>query len=156
MGFFDLLAVVGSSGSFYSGPDAGSEAIAGKTMIVEATNIGDIGTPGHFDLLIPGGGIGINYGCAQAWGIPDRNDPDLGAERGGLLADCKAQNSDHAAIKSCMRDSCQRLFGERNLTDMMDSCIWFVDWFEAADNPEFIYQEIDCPQELRSVSGSHR
>jgi hypothetical protein len=30
----------------------------------------------------------------------------------------------------------------------MDACDWFVDWFEVADNPEFLYKEIPCPQAL--------
>jgi hypothetical protein len=30
--------------------------------------------------------------------------------------------------------------------------MWFVDWFEAADNPDIRFQQIQCPQELTSVA----
>jgi hypothetical protein len=48
--------------SFTSGP------VAGKKMVVQATNTGgDLGE-NHFDLLIPGGGVGIFNGCPAQYG----------------------------------------------------------------------------------------
>ncbi|KAI7558216.1 glycoside hydrolase family 45 protein, partial [Hortaea werneckii] len=45
-----------------------STSIAGKKMIVQATNTGaDLGE-GQFDLAIPGGGVGIYNGCTDEWG----------------------------------------------------------------------------------------
>ncbi|KAG8849485.1 hypothetical protein FRB91_009852 [Serendipita sp. 411] len=48
--------------TFTSGP------ASGKTMIVQATNTGgDLGS-NHFDLLMPGGGVGIFNGCNAQYG----------------------------------------------------------------------------------------
>jgi hypothetical protein len=45
-----------------------STSIAGKKMIVQATNVGaDVGE-GQFDLAIPGGGVGLFNACTQQWG----------------------------------------------------------------------------------------
>ncbi|ORX36554.1 barwin-like endoglucanase, partial [Piromyces finnis] len=50
---------------FTSGP------IKGKQMIVQITNTGsDVGT-NHFDIQIPGGGVGIFNGCSKQWGAPN-------------------------------------------------------------------------------------
>lgn len=128
----------GAGGS--SPSDPGSNAIKGKTMIVMATNIGDIGA-NHFDLLIPGGGVGQFNGCSKALG-----NVNLGATRGGYLADC---SGDLNAKKECVRQKCSAL---SNFPDLYDGCIWFVDWFEVADNPNIVYKPVDCPQELRGFN----
>ncbi len=128
--------------------DQGSAAIAGKTMVVMATNIGDLNGQLHFDLLIPGGGLGLNNGCTASLGIPAE---ELGANRGGFLTEC-AGAGDLEAKKQCVRDKCTSVFGNRGLTELEDGCLWFVDWFEAADNPDFLVQEIDCPQQLRGFN----
>jgi hypothetical protein len=26
-----------------------------------------------------------------------------------------------------------------------DGCLWFVDWFEVADNPKFTSEQTNCP-----------
>lgn len=45
-----------------------STAISGKKMIVQATNTGgDLGG-NQFDLMIPGGGLGIFDGCTPQYG----------------------------------------------------------------------------------------
>ena len=45
-----------------------STSIAGKKMIVQATNVGaDVGE-GQFDLAIPGGGVGLFNACTDQWG----------------------------------------------------------------------------------------
>lgn len=45
-----------------------SGAVEGKKMVVQVTNTGgDLGS-NHFDLQIPGGGVGIFNGCqSQVW-----------------------------------------------------------------------------------------
>ncbi|XP_037048585.1 endoglucanase-like, partial [Bradysia coprophila] len=51
--------------TFTSGP------VNGKKMIVQVTNTGgDLGE-NHFDLQMPGGGVGIFNGCSSQWGAPD-------------------------------------------------------------------------------------
>ena len=106
---------------------------------------------GQFDLLIPGGGVGDFNGCAGQWGV---DNSQLGAQYGGFLSDCRQQNNfeNHEGVKSCMRSKCDEIFASRGLTDLYDGCIWFVDWFEAADNPDVRYQQISCPSDLTNVA----
>lgn len=142
--------------SFNAGADPGAQALAGKTMVVQAINIGfDVGN-GQFDLLVPGGGVGIFNACSAQWNIPAS---ELGEQYGGFLARCKQQlgyNATHAQYKSCVANQCETTFGSRNLLELRDACMWFVDWFEAADNPSLKYKEVACPAELRQRSGMNR
>lgn len=139
------LEFTGSSHN--GGADPGSAALAGKTMIVMSTNIGgDVSGDGQMDLLLPGGGTGALYGCNVAWGV-QKGDPKLGATYGGLRSGCQG---DLNGIKQCVKNKCDDLFG--NLPEMHEGCLWYVDWFEAADNPSFRYEPIDCPSEISSVA----
>jgi Glycosyl hydrolase family 45 len=135
------------TGSSQNQSDPGSAALAGKTMIVQAVNIGgDVGG-GQFDLAIPGGGVGAFNACSTQWGaLPS----SLGAQYGGFLADCKQQVSatDLQAIKTCVMQKCSSVFDQKGLTELADGCHWFVDWFQAADNPTLKYAEVACPSEL--------
>jgi hypothetical protein len=118
-------------------------------MIIMATNIGGI-EQNQFDILIPGGGVGLLNGCSGQWGV---SNDELGAQYGGFLSVCREQNrEDHEATKSCVRQKCESVFGSRGLDELYDGCMWFVDWFEAADNPDIRFQQIQCPQELTSVA----
>ncbi len=116
--------------------DPGSQAIAGKTMIVKVTNRGGELGDGHFDLLIPGGGLGAFNGCTKALGIPEG---DMGAKYGGFMQSCGGD-------LGCVRNECNSTFA--NFPELRDGCLWFVDWFKGADNPKFMYQEIQCPADL--------
>jgi hypothetical protein len=138
------LQFTGSSHN--AGNDPGSSALGGKTMIVQATNLGyDVGG-GQFDLLVPGGGVGAFNACSNQWGV---SAADLGAQYGGFLTVCKQQSgSNHDAVKSCVRAKCSSVFESRGLTELAAGCRWFVDWFEAADNPSLVFREIACPNEL--------
>lgn len=140
------LQFTGSSHN--GGSDPGSAALNGKVMIVMATNIGgDVSGGGQLDLLIPGGGLGMFNGCGQAWNVPAN---ELGATYGGLRAGCSGNLE---AIKSCVANKCESVFGRRGLDDMYEGCMWYVNWFQAADNPNFRQETIDCPQQLRSAAG---
>ncbi len=118
-------------------------------MIVMVTNTGGDVDGGQMDFLIPGGGTGNYYGCDTAWGV-QQGSQELGAQLGGLRTDCGG--GDLNSIKSCVADKCDQLFGSRGLTDMYEGCMWYVNWFEAADNPDFRYEQIDCPSEITSVA----
>lgn len=61
-----------------------STAIAGKKMIIQATNTGSDLNANQFDLAIPGGGVGIYNGCTQEWGAPSEG---WGAQYGGISTD---------------------------------------------------------------------
>lgn len=135
--------------SHNGGDDPGSQALNGKTMIVMATNIGgDVSADGQLDLLLPGGGTGAMYGCDVAWGV-SQGSGELGAQYGGLRAGC---SGDLNSIKSCVAQKCESLFGSRGLDEMYDGCMWYANWFQAADNPNFTRRTIDCPSELTSVA----
>lgn len=133
----------------------GAVALVGKRMIVMAVNIGyDVGG-GQFDLLVPGGGVGAFNGCSTQWGIPNS---ELGAQYGGLLTACNQAVGyyDHEAIKNCLREKNDTLFRARGLTQMADGLDWFINWFEAADNPNIYYWQVPCPQALIDISGLQR
>lgn len=145
------------TGSSHNSPgDPGSAALAGKTMIVQATNVGyDVGG-GQFDILVPGGGVGAFNACSAQWGIPSS---ELGAQYGGLLAACKQElgyNASLAQYKACLTNRCNSVFGSRGLTELQQACTWYADWFEAADNPALKFKEVACPSELTSRSGMNR
>jgi hypothetical protein len=138
------------TGTGHNGNDPGSVALKDKVMIVMATNIGfDVSGGGQMDLLLPGGGVGQRYGCSGPWGIQNKSDPLLGAEFGGLRAGC---GGDLSSIKTCVKNKCQALFGSRNLPDMHAGCLWYADWFQAADNPNFKYKQVTCPSQLTNAA----
>jgi hypothetical protein len=131
--------------SHNAGNDPGAAALAGKTLIVQAINIGgDVGG-GQFDLAIPGGGVGAFNACSTQWGV---SSGQLGMTYGGFLATCKQQTNDHAALKSCVMQSCMNVFEAKGLTELDAGCKWYVDWFELADNPALKYAEVACPSEI--------
>lgn len=136
--------------------DPGSQALAGKTMIVQATNIGGDVSGGQFDILVPGGGVGLFNACSAQWGVSNN---ELGATYGGMLRACKDQLGWEASLdqyKSCLSQKCDSVFGSRGLTDLQAGCNFYADWFEAADNPALKYKEVACPAELTSGTGMDR
>lgn len=135
--------------------EPGSAALKGKRMIVQATNIGYDVAGGQFDILVPGGGVGAFNACSNQWGI---STTELGEQYGGMLASCKQKlgwNASHQDYKSCLTESCE-VFANHNLTEMYEGCMWYVDFFEAADNPALKYREVPCPAEITSRSGVDR
>lgn len=145
------------TGESYNAPgDPGSAALQGKRMIVQAINIGfDVGG-GQFDILVPGGGVGAFNACSDQWGVSNE---ELGVQYGGFLAACKQDIGYNASLqeyKSCLVDRCNNVFGSRGLTDLQEGCLWYANWFEAADNPSLKYKEVACPTELSGGSGMDR
>lgn len=128
----------------FNGPNCGRcyqlDFNGGKTMIVQAINIGDM-APNQFDLLIPGGGVGAagEGACKAQW-----NDANLGLQSGGFRATC-----DNDA--DCIKNMCQAAFGSSK--QMMDSCTWYTEWFNSGDNPTVLYAEVPCPADIMSRSG---
>jgi hypothetical protein len=107
-------------------------------MIVQVINNGGVAQD-QFDLLIPGGGVGLLNACSTQWGSSD-----LGAQYGGFLAGC---NGD----AGCVRNKCNTVFAGK--PDLMAGCDWFLGWYSAADNPNLTYQQIACPAALTQRSG---
>lgn len=113
--------------------DPGSKLIKGKQMIVKVTNTGSDVAGNQFDLMVPGGGVGQFNACSRQWGTSD-----LGAQYGGFLSECTGS---HSAKKECVRTECMKIPAGA----ARDGCLWFVDWFQVADNPKFTSQQTDCP-----------
>ena len=142
--------------------DVGSRQLAGKRLIVQATNIGYDVHANQFDVMIPGGGVGAFDACTQQWGIELRN-KSLGARYGGFLSQClqdePAAIADLAARKACVRRHCEDVFaGAAALAPLLQGCHWFVDFYEAADNPRHEWRPVHCPAALtaRSAAGFSR
>jgi len=111
---------------FTSGP------VTGKTLVVQVVNTGgDLGD-NHFDLQIPGGGVGIFNGCSSQWNAP----PDGWGDRYGGVSS---------------RDQCNQLPGE-----LQPGCNWRFDWFQNADNPTMNLVRVRCPDELVQKSNCRR
>ncbi|CZT19950.1 related to endoglucanase [Ramularia collo-cygni] len=104
-----------------------SEAIAGKSMIVQATNIGYDVNNVQFDLSIPGGGVGaFPKGCTKQYNAPANGWGSSGAYGG------TASRSECDALPAKLRDGCYFRF----------------DWFKGSDNPTVEYERVSCPAEL--------
>ncbi|VBB79574.1 Putative Glycoside Hydrolase Family 45 [Podospora comata] len=103
--------------------------VAGKKMVVQSTSTGgDLGS-NHFDLNIPGGGVGLFDGCKpQFGGLP-------GATYGGI-----SDRSQCASFPDALKPGCN----------------WRFDWFKNADNPSFTFRQVQCPSELTARSGCKR
>jgi hypothetical protein len=117
----------------YNVNDPGSKLIKGKQMIVKVSNTGGDVAGNQFDLMIPGGGVGQFNACSRQWGTTD-----LGAQYGGFLTECTGA---HSAKKECVRQECMKIPAGR----AREGCLWFVDWFQAADNPKFTSESTNCP-----------
>ncbi|KAI9729268.1 MAG: hypothetical protein M1834_006938 [Cirrosporium novae-zelandiae] len=108
-----------------------STAIAGKKMIVQATNTGGDLSSNQFDLAIPGGGVGIYNGCTDEWGAPSSG---WGAQYGGISS-----------------NTCSTF-----PTALQSGCEWRFDWFEGADNPTVDFVQVTCPAALTAKTGCVR
>ncbi len=134
------LQFTGSSHN--AGNDPGSSAISGKQMVVQVINVGGVERD-QFDLLIPGGGVGDFDACSTQW-----QTSDIGARYGGFRTECSGT---HQQIKDCVAQKCESVFGD-TFPELYAGCMWYVEWFEAADNPSFNYVPVACPPELTGVS----
>lgn len=117
----------------HNAADPGSKLIKGKQMVVKVSNTGGDVANNQFDLMIPGGGVGQFNACSKQWGTSD-----LGAQYGGFLTNCSGS---HSAKKDCVRQNCMKI----PAGPARDGCLWFVDWFQVADNPKFTSVQTDCP-----------
>ena len=109
-----------------------STAVAGKKMIVQVTNTGgDLGS-NHFDIQMPGGGVGLFDGCTPQFGTPSTG---WGATYGGISS----------------RSQCDAF-----PAGLKPGCYWRFDWFKNADNPNMTFKEVTCPSALTSKTGCVR
>jgi Glycosyl hydrolase family 45 len=110
-----------------------------NTVYVQVINSGSDVKGNQFDLLIPGGGVGLYNACSNQWGTSD-----LGSTYGGFLAGCKGS-------VSCTQTKCNTVFAGK--PDLLAGCNWFLTWFGAGDNPQITYKKVTCPKQLTDKSG---
>ena len=127
----------------YSSTNANTKAIQGKKLIIMVTNVGTDVEQGQFDIMIPGGGVGIFNGCSSmGWG-------GQGEQYGGLLSDCEKENNYNAGkYQECLKNKCNSVFS--NDSEAKKGCMFLVDYMHAAGNPEHNYTEIECPDVLKN------
>ncbi|MDR0307882.1 MAG: InlB B-repeat-containing protein [Chitinispirillales bacterium] len=127
--------------TFTNSPHGGT-SITGKKMVVMISNIGgDVGAT-QFDIMIPGGGVGIfNALSSQISSNGGPGNPSLGQQYGGFRATC-GNNA------TCIRNMCAAAFNTPALAHLKAGCDWYVDWFNIADNPNVTYTQVNCPQAL--------
>jgi len=108
---------------FTSGP------VKGKQMVVQITNTGGDLSDNHFDIQMPGGGVGIFNGCQSQWGAPSNG---WGERYGGVTS----------------ASQCSQLPKQ-----LQDGCNWRFNWFKNADNPSVVFERVQCPKELTDITG---
>ncbi|CAG9760808.1 unnamed protein product [Ceutorhynchus assimilis] len=99
----------------------------GKVMIVQVINTGgDLGH-NHFDIQIPGGGVGVfNQGCHKQWNAPWDG---WGKRYGGVG----------------LERECDQLPWQ-----LRDGCKFRWRFLQGADNPDVDFEQVGCPNELVS------
>ena len=142
-------------GSFHDASESNGakethKALKGKHIIVMASNIGHDVKPGQFDLMVPGGGPGIFNALQLQITKPGI---EWGATYGGFLTYC--QNGEKCGYdgtldcyQTCVKEMCDAAFADSKYPNLLRGCHWFADWFMAADNPTYQWEEVDCPQYL--------
>ena len=124
------------------------KALKGKHMVVMTSNIGHDVEVGQFDLMVPGGGVGAFDALSvqvNGQGI------NWGAGFGGFLTECQSKlgyDNTLEKYQQCVRDMCDAAFGDAGFPNLLRGCHWFADWFMAADNPTYNWEEVECPQYL--------
>lgn len=126
--------------------------LKGKTLIVMASNTGSDVEAGQFDIMIPGGGVGIYNSFSNQLGVSSAT---LGEQYGGLLTMCQKEINNYdapaAEFQTCVTNKCNAIFGsDAKFSDLLRGCLWFADWFEAADNPTYLYRAVECPAYLQN------
>ena len=123
------------------------KALNGKHIVVMVSNIGHDVVEGQFDLLVPGGGVGAFDALSTQLGLTDAS--VLGANGGGIGRVCFEQvgwDGEVADFQKCIIDGCEKAFGK--WPNLLRGCKWYAEWYMAADNPTYNWEEVECPQYL--------
>lgn len=123
--------------------DDNHRSIKGKKLIIMTTNIGGDVQQGQFDIMIPGGGVGMFNGCSSmGWG-------PQGEQYGGLLSDCeKESNYKPTATLKCYKNKCESVFS--NDSEAKKGCLFLANFMSGAGNPLHDYVEVECPEVLKA------
>ena len=122
------------------------KALKGKHMIVMASNIGYDVEEGQYDMLVPGGGVGAFNALSMQIGVPASG---LGANGGGFLTECQASlgwDNTVEAYQECVIKKCDEV--SKDWPNLLRGCRWYAEWYMAADNPTYNWEEVECPQYL--------
>jgi len=122
-------------------------SLKGKHLIVMCSNVGTDVQSGQFDVMIPGGGVGIFNGCGSmvGWNL------DPTSERyGGMLSDCERScNYVRSCYRSCLEQKCNSAFsGDANAKE---GCLFLAHWMNCAGNPLHNFREVECPMLLKEM-----
>lgn len=98
--------------------------LKGKSMIVQNINTG-AGLKEHFDIAVPGGGVGVLNACDMQWNAPHDG---WGRRFGGIIK----------------RSECDDLLPQ----PLRKGCYFRFDFLRGIMNPNVTYQEVVCPREL--------
>lgn len=126
---------------------ASHTALKGKHMIVMSSNIGTDVEEGQFDMMVPGGGVGMFDALSTQVGV---NMAGF-VQYGGFLSTCQQElpgmfDSPLADLQNCVKNYCAQSF--TGFPDLLRGCNWFADWYMAADNPSYYWEKVECPQYL--------
>jgi hypothetical protein len=130
-----------------NGEGGSSGTIQGKTMIVMVSNIGGDVHKDQFDIMIPGGGVGIYNALTYQLQQNGVSSPSLGDQYGGFRSPNNGGCGNNA---TCVQNMCNSAFSGSGLANLKRGCDWFVSWFKIANNPNILYKEVDCPADLLS------
>lgn len=115
-------------------PDENTKSLSGKKMVIMVSNIGGDVDDGQFDIMIPGGGVGLFNGCEAMLGVTD-----MGKQYGGFISDCK-----HDA--NCIIEKCKAF---SKYPKIQAGCEFSATWMNGASNPTFKFEELEsCPSEI--------
>lgn len=131
-------------------PKPTHKALKGKHMIVMTSNIGGDVEEGQFDMMVPGGGVGIFDALSiQVSGAS----VNWGAQYGGFLTECQTKkglgyNASLQEYQTCVKQMCDDAFANSGYKNLLRGCHWYADWYMAADNPTYQWERVECPQYL--------
>ncbi|KAJ8951883.1 hypothetical protein NQ318_019860 [Aromia moschata] len=136
----DSLAIGYVAASFVGGADVSmccecllltfDGELEGKQLLAQITNTGTDLENNHFDIAIPGGGVGyFNIGCSTQWGAPEDG---WGERYGGVTS----------------AEGCKDL-----PADLQHGCYWRFDWMRGVPNPNVTFVQVECPVQLLAISG---
>ena len=106
--------------------------VANKTLVVQSIGNGSNPNGNNFELLIPGGGVGIFNGCQSQYGAPADG---WGSRYGGISSQA----------------DCSKL-----PADLQPGCNWRFGWFQNANNPSATFTRVKCPAAITAKTGCTR
>lgn len=131
------------------GDKAAHKLIAKKTLIIMASNVGYDVAGGQFDIMIPGGGVGNFDALTKQLEYLGGASSFMGERSGGIYTTCENEHGPDADVKEfkeCVTEGCNNAFGGNKT--LLQGCMWFVDWYETANNPVTLFKQVECPQYL--------